>query len=181
MTSSRFPTVFLALGLMLALTARAAESPSTLIPQLEPLRAFIGKTWRGEFKNSTPEKPVVDVARWERALNGRAIRILHSINRGSYGGETVVTWDAARKSIVYRYFTTAGFVTEGTMTVADRRIVSVEKVQGDADGVTEVRATSELLSDGGLSVRSEYLKQGKWVDGHAAVYREDPNAEVVFQ
>ena len=43
----------------------AADQP-VLNEHLEILRPLLGKTWRGEFKNSTPEKPVVDIARWER-------------------------------------------------------------------------------------------------------------------
>lgn len=158
-----------------------ADAPATLIPQLEPLRPYIGKTWRGEFKNSTPEKPVIDIARWERALNGQAIRTLHSINRGEYGGESIITWDATRKSLVYHYFTTAGFITLGTMTFVEGRIVSTEKVQGEAGGVTEVRATTELLPDGSMVTRSEYFKNGTWQPGHSVTYKEDPKAEVVFK
>ncbi|MFN0069033.1 MAG: hypothetical protein ACKVYV_15520, partial [Limisphaerales bacterium] len=75
----------LAILLAFALTASAAEEKK-LHPKLEPFRLLLGKTWRGEFKNSTPEKPVIDVSRWERAMNGQAIRILHSINQGEYGG-----------------------------------------------------------------------------------------------
>ena len=160
--------------------ARSADTTS-LIPELEPLRPYLGKTWRGEFKNSTPEKPVIDIARWERALNGRAVRILHSINAGQYGGETLVTWDAARKSIVYHYFTTAGFTTTGTMRVVDGKVISHEVVQGEAQGTTEVRATGEVRADGSMTSKSEYLKNGTWQPGHEVTYREDPKAEVIFR
>jgi len=85
----------LALALALGTTLRllAAAEPPPLDPHLEPLRPWLEKTWKGEFKNSTPEKPIVDVARWERALNGKAVRVLHSINDGVYGGESLVMWD----------------------------------------------------------------------------------------
>ena len=66
----------IALCSLCALGASAAEKPS-LDEHLEPFRSVLGKTWKGHFKNSTPERPQVDVARWERALNGKAIRILH--------------------------------------------------------------------------------------------------------
>src|SRR6185369_10383278 len=64
----------------------AADQPS-LKSHLEPFRPLIEKTWKGAFKNS--KKPTTDVMRWERALNGKAIRVLHSVNDGSYGGETI--------------------------------------------------------------------------------------------
>src|SRR5215510_11921124 len=87
---------------------RGAEAPS-LDPHLEPLRPLLQKTWKGSFKNSRPDKPTVDVMHWERALNGRAVRVLHSINDGSYGGETLFRWDELKQAVTYHYFTTAGF------------------------------------------------------------------------
>lgn len=161
---------------------RAAETGS-LHEKLEPLRPFLGRTWRGELKNapSASGKPQVDVSRWERALNGQAIRILHSINDGVYGGETLVVWDAVRKEVIYHYFTTAGYFTTGTMTVEGTQVTSREVVTGSAGGVTEVKATTELRQDGTLQVKSQYLKKGVWEPGHEIHYREEPAAQVVFK
>jgi len=167
-------------GLWPCLGLWAADTNSMAEP-LEPFRPLLGKTWRGEFKKSTPEKPLVDIARWERALNGKAVRILHSVNNGSYGGETIIQWDAGKKQIIYHYFTTAGFYTTGTMTHADGKFTSHEKVLGDTSGVTEVRATNELRPDGTLFSKAEYLKNGEWTHGREVLYKEDPNAEVKFR
>jgi hypothetical protein len=156
-----------------------AEAPS-LDPHLEPLKPFL-KTWKGTFKNSKPEKPTVDVAIWERALNGRGVRLLHSVNDGVYGGETMLIWDNKKQSIVFYYFTTEGYMTTGTMTFKEGKIITHEDIVGSANGITEVRATSELLSDGGFHVKSEYLKNGEWTSGHEVTYREDPGAKVVFK
>ena len=172
------PILLLAAGL--ALEALAADK-SSLDEHLEPLRPFLGKTWKGHFKNSTPEKPQVDVSRWERALNGKAVRVLHSINDGIYGGESIIVWDEKKKSLVYSYFTTAGFYTTGTITLSDGKFTSHETVTGSAEGVTEVRATTELRADGTMHTESEYRKEGKWVPGHEVTYKEDPKAEVVFK
>jgi hypothetical protein len=158
-----------------------AQEKASLDEHLEPFRPFIGKTWKGHFKDSTPEKPKVDIARWERALNGKAIRVLHSINNGVYGGESLIVWDEKKKSLVYYYFTTAGFYTTGTMTIKDGKFTSHEVVTGGAEGVTEVKATSEVRADGSMVSKSEYLKEGKWVPGHEVAYKEDSNAEVVFK
>jgi hypothetical protein len=153
----------------------------TLDTHLEPLRPFIGKIWRAEFKNSTPEKPVIDVASWERALNGKAIRITHSINDGAYGGETLVVWDAEKKVIQYHYFTTAGFKTVGTITIDGTAMTTHEFVSGSTDGITEVRGKNELKSDGTLFVKTEYLKDSKWIAGREALYKEAPGAVVRFR
>ena len=158
----------------------AAEPPS-LDPHLEALRPLIGKTWKGTFKNSTPEKPVVDVMSCERALNGKAVRSLHSINDGVYGGETIYMWDSKEKTIRYHYFTTAGFMTVGTLTVEDGKWISHEKVTGSSGGVTEVRGTSEMKPDGTFHVKTEHLRDGKWDAGRETTYREEPDAKVVFK
>lgn len=173
-------SVFLLSTLVAVAAVRAAE-PLPLDEHLEPLRPFLGKTWRGEFKNSTPDKPIIDVARWERALNGKAIRVLHSINDGAYGGETIIRWDQESKKIVYHYYTTAGFMTSGTMTLADGKLIGFEKVSGDANGVTEVRSTAELRPDGTLLTKAEYRKNGQPSGGREALYTEAPNAEVKFK
>lgn len=162
-------------------SAQPADDSSRLIPELKFFEPYLGKTFRGEFANSTPEKPVFDVSHWERAMNGRAIRMLHSVNDGEYGGETIVMWDSEKKQIRSWYFTTAGFHTEGSFTIEDNRLISVEKVTGNKNGITEVKATSELHSDGRLSVKSEYLAKGQWVPGHQITYKEAPEAKVVFK
>ncbi|MCC7373885.1 MAG: hypothetical protein IT581_04455 [Verrucomicrobiales bacterium] len=179
---SRFlPTIAAVFVLFGSIAGSVAAEKEALHEKLEGLRPFLGKTWRGEFKNSTPEKPQIDISRWERALNGQAIRILHSINNGVYGGETLVVWDAAKKQIVYYYFTTAGFYTTGVMTLEGTKVTSRELVTGTADGVTEVKATTELKEDGTMHTESQYLKKGEWVPGHGAIYRETPEAKVVFK
>jgi hypothetical protein len=158
----------------------AAET-GRLDEPLEPLRPFMGRTWRGEFKNSTPEKPTIDVARWERALNGRAVRVLHSINDGYYGGESLIRWDKEKNQITYHYFSTAGFYNAGVMTVAGNTLTAVEKVFGNTNGVTEVRSTYELRTDGTLLNRSQYMKDGQPTGSREVLYKEDPKAEVKFK
>jgi hypothetical protein len=159
----------------------SAAEPASLDPHLEVFRPLFGKTWKGTFKNSKPEKPVVDVMTCERALNGKAVRSLHSINDGVYGGESIYMWDDKERKLRYHYFTTAGFMTVGTLTVEDGKWISHEKVTGSSGGVTEVRGTSEVRPDGTLHVKTEHLKDGKWDVGHEATYQEDPKAKVVFK
>jgi hypothetical protein len=171
----------LILVLLLCGTTANAWSSEALQAELQAFAPFVGKTWRGELNGSTPEKALVDVSRWERALNGTAIRILHSVNDGEYGGESIVFWDAARKQIRYYYFTTGGFYTEGSMTVENNQYISSEKVSGEGNGITEVKGTGTLLPDGSLRQDAAYLKDGNWVQGHSATYRPAPGAEPRFR
>ena len=172
--------LILAAALSVAFTASAAEELK-LDSHLEALRPFLEKTWKGHLKNSTPEKPVIDVARWERALNGKAVRILHSVNEGAYGGESIVMWDNKKQVVGYHYFTTAGFTTTGTMTFKDGKILTHEIVAGNSGGVTEVRGTTEMRKDGSFIVKTEHLKGKEWTPGRETTYRNDPGAKVVFK
>ena len=169
----------LAVVLTSALRASAAEQ-GMLDRHLEPLRPWLGKTWKSDPVTSGG-KTTVDVSRWERALNGKAIRMLHSINDGEYGGETIATWDEKKQSIVYQYFTTAGFITSGTIKAEEGKIMTHETVSGNAGGVTEVRGTADFKPDGTYRMKSEYLKDGKWEPARDVLYREDAEAKVVFR
>ncbi len=153
----------------------------TLINALEPFRPFLGKTFKGELSESTPEKPVIDISKWERALNGKAVRNLHSLNNGEYGGETIIYYDKDKKSLVYYYFTTAGFYTHGTMKFEGDTVISHEYVEGNDNDITEVKSVATIMKDGGLHNKSMYLKNGEWIEGHEATYDEAPDAKVIFK
>jgi hypothetical protein len=147
-----------------------------LADYLRPFAPLVGKTWRGKMADGS-----VDISRWERTLNGTAVRVLHSVNDGEYAGETIVFWDRARKALAFYYFTTAGFLTHGTYRVAGGTVTSIEAVEGNQNGITEVEATTEILPGGGMQTSARYLQDGKWVPGHSALYEEDPLAEVKFR
>lgn len=159
----------------------SASAAAEMSPHFEPLRPFLGKAWRGVFPRSTPDKPLIDIARWDVALNGKAVRILHSINDGDYGGETLIVWDVERRSLVFFYFTTGGFYTTGTASVESGALITLETVKGNAEGVTEVKGATRLLPDGRMHVKTLYRKHGDWIDGRDVYYVETKDAEVRFK
>ncbi|NVK87664.1 MAG: hypothetical protein HWE13_06040 [Gammaproteobacteria bacterium] len=166
--------------LFISTSIMAADS-LPLHPELEPFRDFIGKTYRGEFANSTAEKPVIDIAKWERHLNGNAIRVTHSINNGEYGGESIIFFDQKKGQLSGYYFTTAGFFTVAEITLEAGKMISRELVTGNENNITEVRATATLNDDGSMTTKAEYLQNGKWVPGHSAVYHPSTTAKVIFK
>ncbi|MEL7058997.1 MAG: hypothetical protein AAGN46_03105 [Acidobacteriota bacterium] len=157
-----------------------ADAQPKLNEHLQPLAPFVGKTWRGEFADSTPEKPKFDVQQWESILKGQAVRIMHSVNDGEYGGETIVVWDAEKEAIVYYYFTTAGFFTTGEFDLEAGSFSSLEAVTGNQNGVTEVKSIGEITEDGLFVSRAEYKVNGEWHPGHSVTYVEAPEARVRF-
>ena len=166
----------------LAMSAVWGQEPAgELAEKLKVFQPMCGKTFRGEFANSTPEKPQWDVSKWERAMNGQAVRVLHSVNDGEYGGESIMMWDPSVEKIRFWYFTTAGFYTTGTLEIDGNKWTSVEKVTGNANNITEVRSTSEVHSDGKMVTKAEYLHEGKWVPGHEISYQESAQSQVKFK
>ena len=67
------------------------------------------------------------------------------------------------------------------MTFQDGKIASHEFVKGKAEGVTEVRATIEMRSDGTYLQKSEFLKDGKWSPGREAALSSGPGSARYFQ
>ncbi len=152
-----------------------------LSEKLKPFENFIGKTFKGEFGNSTPENPVFDVQYWERILNGNGIKITHSVNDGMYGGESIIMWDVEVNSLVSWYFTTVGFYTKSTILIENDKIIFHEKVTGNKDGITETKGIYQLLSNGDLKTETQYLQNGEWVKGHEIYYKENLDSEVIFK
>jgi len=159
----------------------AGAALAELIPELAVLEPFVGKTYEGRFTDAASGRELTDVQTWEVILGGKAIRTMHSLNDGEYGGESVVYWDTKAETLAYFYVTTGGFVTRGTMEAKDGEFTATEFVEGDADGVTEVRSTSRVNEDGSMHLSSEYKQNGEWVPGHEIAYVENPDAKVVFQ
>lgn len=159
-----------------------AEETNTLDKHLEPLRPLLGKTFRSEFKAPDSGNVLRDVLKWERALNGKAVRTVHSVNDGVYGGETLYVWDTQEQALKFFYFTTAGFRTTGLVQFRDGKILTHETVSGSAGNIKEVKGVSELKPDGMFVVKVEHLTQkGEWVAVPERVYKPAPAATVRFK
>ncbi|TMO79452.1 hypothetical protein CWC16_12545 [Pseudoalteromonas sp. S3776] len=171
-------TYFKALFLVLCLyvfNSYAADTPSKLDKELAVFKPYLG-TWQADFKVPEGAKPVQDVGRWERALNGKAIHTKHSINEGEYGGESMIFYDSKKESLVFYYFTTAGFYTKGTMKVlSPTQFVAYEEVTGSKEGITKVRSISELKNDA-FVVSTSYLKKGEWTKPEQRTYTRSTKA-----
>ena len=167
--------------LILGLLIGENHKMNHLSEYLKPFEPYINKTYKGEFATSTKENPIFDISYWERILNGMAIKITHSVNDGEYGGETMIIWDEEKNSLVSSYFTTAGFHTNATLHFKNDKIISIEDVFGNENGITKVKAIIEFLPNGNLQNSSKYLMNGAWVDGHVIHYEESPETKIVFK
>lgn len=158
---------------------KQANASAEFDDRLSFLAPYLG-TWQAVFqtKNGTPS--VVDVSLWERALNGKAVRTLHSINDGDYGGESLIFWDKKRQKLVFYYFTTADFFTTGEIELlSENSFAAYEKVSGNEDGITKVRSVS-TLAENKMTVSTAYFKGGSWSEPEERVYSRS-DKKVIFR
>ncbi|MEJ6473642.1 hypothetical protein [Pseudoalteromonas piscicida] len=146
-----------------------------LSKDLEVFSPYLG-TWESHFEVPKGQPSMLDISHWERALNGTAIRTLHSINDGEYGGESLIFWDKSKESLVFYYFTTAGFYTQGKMEVlSPTEFVAYEDVTNNKDGITKVKSTSRF-TNGQFTVSTQYLKNGVWTEPESRIYKASDKA-----
>ena len=162
--------LILLLSLVLVTPVFATDSPHEKLTVFSP---FIG-TWKAQFDDDT-----TDVSNWEWIMGGKALRIMHSINDGNYGGEALLHWNTDKEAITYRYVTTATFYTEGTITPTENGFDAHEIVFGNMGGITETRS-SYSLEEGEMRVWSQFLKDGEWAEKTQATYVKAADAEVRF-
>lgn len=142
-----------------------------------PFEAMVGKTWRGQ--GIGPNK-AEDIQRWEWAVGGHAIRIVHSVNNGAYAGETLIFRDKDSGNYIFHYFTTGGFHTTGTIRPVGAVSYEIDETIHGAKGFGALKSTGVLGADGVYRTRSKMEKDGKWVEFGGFDYREDATAVPVM-
>ena len=164
----------------LALALVATPALAELQGFLAPLAPLVGRSYTATMSPPGAQPAVVDVQLWEEILGGKGVRITHSINGGDYGGQSLITWDETKQSLVYFYATTASFHTEGTLYAAGDSLLTHEVIVGQAGDITEVRGVTRR-TDTGMVVRTERKVQGQWLPHRASTYVETPGAVPTFR
>ena len=158
-----------------ALANSANSERAGLDPKLAVFSKFIG-TWESVFEWDGDQPKVLDVSKNEVALNGKALRTLHSVNEGMYGGESLIFWDKEQQKIIFYYFTTADFYTSGYIeVVGDNQFVAYEDVVGNENGITKVKSTS-TYKDNTIEVSTAYYKKGAWTKPESRTYTASDKA-----
>ncbi|MFT3997489.1 MAG: hypothetical protein QM667_08785 [Asticcacaulis sp.] len=163
---------FLLLTVPVVMPAQAQTPPLAGPQAYAPFVPLIGKSWRGtSIKGDGAE----DIQRWEWAIGGHAVRVIHSVNGGAYAGETLIFRDK-EKGYIYHYFTTAGFHTTGVMTPTGPGTFTSEETVHGLSGFGDIRSTLTLDAAGVWRTRASVQKNGAWVEMGGFDYREDPAA-----
>ncbi len=157
----------------------AQDLPTSSAPAqaFAPFLPLIGKTWRG---TNVTQEGVGDVMRWDWAVGGHAVRIVHAVNGGVYGGETLIFPDKDSGQLIFHYFTTGGFHTTGVIRPTGPGAMEIEETVHGADGVEVLKSRATLGPDGVYRTRSLVERDGAWVEFGGFDYREDPAASVAL-
>ena len=67
------------------------------------------------------------------------------------------------------------------MYFKDDKLISIEEVTGNQNGITKVKAIAKFLPQGGFINSSMYYQNNVWVDGHEVHYKESPESKVQFK
>ena len=131
-------------------------------------------------KVSTKENPMFDVLSCERALNGNAIKVIHSVNNGEFVGETMVMWNPEKGGLQSWYFTSAGSLTIQNVQIKKDTFISIENVARNQNGITKVKTIMEVLNEDQIKKRTKYLMNNMWKDGSEIVYNKVNSLKPVF-
>lgn len=140
----------------------------------EPLYRLIGRTWRGQ---AVGQEGVEDVVRWEWAVGGHAVRAVHAVNGGVYGGETLIFPDRDSGELIFHYFTSGGFHTTGVIRPTGPGVFEIEETVHGVEGLERLRSTMTLTDDGTYRTRSLAERDGQWIEFGGFDYRIDNRAE----
>lgn len=151
-----------------------------LSDRLIEMKPFIGNTYKGNFINSKKENPMNDVLSFERALNGNAVKVIHSVNNGEFGGETMVMWNPEKEGLQSWYFTSAGSLTVQNVQIKKDTFISIENVERNQNGITKVKTIIEVLHGNQIKKRTKYLMNNLWKDGSETIYNKVHDHEPVF-
>ena len=169
------------LVILTALAVSAADDsraqPADAPEHLEALVWLIGPPWVGAVGDG--DDAAKDVSVWMWAVGGHALRNVHAVADGAYGGETLLWWDDEEEAYAFVYVTTGGFTTSGHLRLTDDgALEGVEDVSGAgvAAGVEAVRSTTRRGDDGELVVGVSYLRDREWGPVQERVYTRSPEA-----
>ena len=163
----------LALAALVALAFPAAAQDWEPAEALAPLAPLVGAPWQATFEQEGDW--VTDVSRYEWAMRGQALRNVHTLEGGGYGGETLIWVEG--DSLRFVYVTSGGFTTSGTGHVrADGALVVEEAVEGHPE-IDRVRSVSHVDAEGRLQTVTEFRRGGRaWTPGRTATYERAPGA-----
>lgn len=159
-------TFFRMIGVTL-LTLAPATALAEIPAHFQPFAFLAGSCWQGTRPDGT-----IDTHCWEWVYDGAHLRDRHSVAgaKAPYHGETMYSWDPAKKRVIYRYFNSIGGYSDGDFQVIDGVLVSSSDRYADAGGTQEFRTALTRLDDNRYEALTEQRKEGAWKPAWRVVF-----------
>ncbi len=145
---------------------------SNLSDHLKPFQSYIGKSFSGNFTNSRVSNFVYGDCSFKRVLNGAAVYMVESINKGDYIIESMIMWDPEKEFLRSWHFTSAGKIIQKKVEIENEKIIFIEDVSKNRNGITKIKTSFRFLNNGSLHSKIKYFMNNLWVDGNDIFYEE---------
>lgn len=155
----------IALAVFAAASARADATPD----YFKPLDYLVGHCWIGAF----PDGKATDTHCYEWMLGREFIRDRHTVRSEGpdYAGEAVYHFDGATKSVKYRYWNSAGGVSDGSVEVAGNLTRVPEDIYRGKDGkVQKFQVDIERVGDTQYRKRVRHWDGKTWKDAGTTTF-----------
>lgn len=149
-----------------------ASNAQSLQERLNPLKPFLGRTWKGDLKAPNGELISVSVRNFESIADGKVIKIIKKSEGKSDWGEGCFYWNDIEKKIAYFFIEGAGVFQTGFVKVENNAIT----IEGTMTWPTqmnpqvkqsyEFKNTFEFTSDGKMIDKWFMNAFGPWQPGH---------------
>lgn len=145
-------TLLLVASLVSALAQAPPPSP------FKPIEFAVGSCWTGAF----PDGKQTDEHCFEWVFDKAFVRDRHVVRGGTpYQGETLYSWDASAKRLVFSYWNSAGQVMPGTVEETPAGVVFLQRLAG-GNGPEEIRAVWTRTGADGYTVAVSQRSSGAW-------------------
>jgi hypothetical protein len=151
----------------LCLAARV-DAQASAEHRFAPLEFLVGSCWVGTFGDGK----TTDTHCFEWKYGTHFIRDHHVVSSTpAYEGETMYSWDAAERRVVFRYWSNDGLVLDGSVSTNGEEIVFPGRYANADGSVTELMAVwTRLGRDAYRAVQSEKGAAG-WKEVMRVEYR----------
>ncbi|MEP6619154.1 MAG: hypothetical protein ABJE47_07565 [bacterium] len=151
--------ILLALAAATLATVAAHSASAQQVAGFKPFEPLVGHCWVGTF----PDGKQTDEHCFDWVFDHKFIRDRHVVRHGAgpYEGETIYSWDAKQKRVVYSYYNSEGQVITGVVNPAPGQLVFPSHYD-TPKGTVQIRAVWSALNENDYTVAQSQKSGTKW-------------------